>query len=145
MEFLINYWYVVLIAFILILLIILCYLVDKEKKDKNIESIDGVDFFKEEDSKTINDLSDGESKSEAISSALNEGALKEDAVVDEDISKDEDLKFEEEFSRFVPKKSLFNDDLKKSIDDIKLEPFEINENKIIKEDIILPEIEITKK
>lgn len=140
MEFLLNYWYVLLIAFILILLIILGYLIDKEKNNKIKESIDKDDFSKKfiiEDFETPEGVVADVDSNDVINEEIIEDNLEEEYI-------DNDSDFDEDFIKVIPKKELFGDELKKSIADLKLKPIEVNENKGIKEDIILPEIEISK-
>ena len=145
MEFLIDYWYIILILFILILLIILVYLIVKEKRDRKDCLISDGDSFeiklKKDEEKVIDVISNQDKNS--IIQEVNEESLKEEVL--EEVNIDENSKFDEDFSKVVPKKELFDDELKKSIDNIKLDPIEIKQPEDMIVDITLPEIEINKK
>ena len=132
MEFLINYWSVLLIAFILILLVILAYLIDGETKkigkDKRIS-------FK---LKEKEEIKESKQAMDAVTADL-ESSYDELDYDELDIENIDD-----EFNKIIPKKKIINDNIKDSIEKIKLEPIKF-ENVGYSDDIELPDIRLKKK
>lgn len=127
MEFIINYWAILLVALILVLLVILAYLIDKKnrklkevenyqvKDEKKIEN--NVDLNINVEDKKLNSIDDGE-KLNDIKSLVISDELDYDELDIENI--------DDEFNKVIPKKRVIDDSIKSSIDSIKIEPISVS-------------------
>lgn len=123
MEFILEYWAVLLIALILILLVFLAYLIDKEtKKIGNKKS-----FFKIKEKKEVNEV------------VVQDEGLEE---LDYDELNVEDI--DDDFNKVIKKKKIMKDDFKNSIDSMKLDPIKFTKLGY-SSNIELPDIKIKKE
>lgn len=152
MEFVTNYWVVLLVLFILVLLIALSYLIDIEIK-------------KMKDSVTNNNVNDDELE-EINDNTKDEYALKNDDVVNIQLDniKENDKEnnntveidgkeldydeldvpdIEEDFNKVIHKKKLIDSSIMESVDALEITDVDIKDEKK-EEDIVLPEIKIKK-
>lgn len=152
MEFVTNYWVVLLVLFILVLLIALSYLIDREIK-------------KMKDSVTNNNVNDDELE-EINDNTKDEYALKNDDVVNIQLDniKENDKEnnntveidgkeldydeldvpdIEEDFNKVIHKKKLIDSSIMESVDALEITDVDIKDEKK-EEDIVLPEIKIKK-
>ena len=163
MEFITNYWVVLLVLFILLLLIVLSYLIDKEIRKIN----DSDDASGENEQSVIEDNTNNisvieENKVEDIVSVKNENinAIIEDVGVssenDEektfDNQKDDmELSYDEldvpdvddDFNKIIHKKSIIDTSIKDIIDSLEITDVNVKEEKK-EEEIVLPEIKLKK-
>ncbi len=118
MTFLINYWAVLLVAFILTLLVILAYLIDKKIKEMDLKD-------------NVNSTLDVQENVSISNADL------------EDLDYDElDIEnIDDEFNKIIPRKKVINDSIKDSVESLQVEPIRKSfylEDKTIE----LPEIKI---
>lgn len=132
MEFLIDYWAVLLIALILILLVLLAYLIDKETKKIGKEN--RASFKLKEKEEIKNDAS--VLKNDDITEQAEYNELAYDELDIENI--------DDEFNKIVPKKKIIDDSIKESIEQIRLDPLKFD-NTIYETDIELPDIRLKKE
>ncbi len=128
LDFLVNYWLLILVLFIIFLILILFILTYKENKFN--ENID------EKNTNGSNDL---------ISNSTIE-AEDEINYVDQATEERETLlnDIDHEFEQIIPKKEVIDDSLMESVESLKIEPIKIEPNDTVDTNINLPEIKIEK-
>ena len=120
MDFIANYWVILVVVFILILLVLLSYLIDKEiRKMKDNDNKDDTGA-----GSTVEELVDDTSS-----------PLEYDELDIEDIDAD--------FNKLIHKKKLIDDFIKDSVEALKVEKLEIKEENS-DDKIELPDIKIKK-
>lgn len=156
MDFIANYWVILLVAFILFLLVLLSYLIDKEIRKMKDE--DNADVNNDNiDSKLNSDLeeyydnnADDEKIKKDISVVDNstDDKLEEEELVDDssEILDYDELDVEDiddDFNKVIHKKKLIDDSIKDSVEAMKVDELDIKEE-ITEDKIELPDIKIKK-
>lgn len=156
MDFIANYWVILLVAFILFLLVLLSYLIDKEirkmKDDDNADiNNDNIDSKLNSDLEEYydNDTDDEKIKKDvdvvdnSTDDKLEEEELVDDSseVLDYDELDVEDI--DDDFNKVIHKKKLIDDSIKDSVEAMKVDELDIKEE-IIDDRIELPDIKIKK-
>lgn len=163
MQFLSNYWMLLLIFFILTLILILEYMLSQEKKrisrieQKYEKEIDNMDLERKMiDNYSGNKLNGDNSAGEAdfkvkTNEALNNDSLEVKLKNEERFTK-VDMSFDEfekelskldlEFDKVVSKKSVLDKNLIASIDEMKVEPLVLSKYDKDEEEIVLPDIKL---
>ena len=145
MEFVANYWVILLVAFILFLLVLLSYLIDKEIR-KMKDSDDAFKIEKNNDKEVyINKI---ESNSKSI---VNKKSDINDDIDEEIVDKSKELDYDEldiddideDFNKVIHKKKLIDDSLIDSVEAMRIDDIDIDDD-IIDTNIELPEIKIKK-
>lgn len=143
MEFIINYWAILLVALILVLLVILAYLIDKKnRKLKEVEN------YQVKDEKIIeNNVDLNINVEDKKLSSINDGEKLNDIkpqVISEELDYDElDIEnIDDEFNKVIPKKRIIDDSIKSSIDSIKIEPLSVSKVEDDDSNIELPNIKL---
>ena len=145
MEFITNYWVIILVAFILFLLVLLSYLIDKEirkMKDDNIPMIedDNYDTNVSNIKTSDNDIIDAGGVNEIDTDTKNE-FVDETRILDYDELDVEDI--EDDFNKVIHKKKIIDSSIMDSVEAMHVDSININNDKI-DTDIVLPEIRIKK-
>ena len=149
MEFVTNYWVVLLVLFILLLLIALSYLIDREIKkmkdsdydsDINDSKTEKVEAAAEEiyvlkDNDTVNAQLDNIKETDSNIVEVDGRELDYDELDIPDV--------DEDFNKVIHKKKLIDSSIKESVDALEIKDIDIKEEKK-EEDIVLPEIKIKK-
>lgn len=149
MEFINNYWVVLVVLFILLLLIVLSYLIDREIKkmkdsdydsDINDSKTEKVEPTAEEiyvlkDNDTVNVQIDNIKENDSNIVEVDGRELDYDELDIPDV--------DEDFNKVIHKKKLIDSSIKESVDALEIKDIDIKEEKK-EEDIILPEIKIKK-
>ena len=159
MDFIANYWVILLVAFILFLLVLLSYLIDKEiRKMKDNDGIADTDSDSDNiDSKLNADLeeycdndTDDEKNKEDFSVVDNssDDKLEEEELVDDssEILDYDELDVEDiddEFNKVIHKKKLIDNTIKDSVEAMKVDELDIKK-KFDEDRIELPDIKIKK-
>ena len=156
MEFVTNYWVVLLVLFILVLLIALSYLIDREirkMKDSDVDS-----DIKDNEIEEITDDTEDEytSKIDDIVNAQMDNIKENDNNTDSDNTNIVEIDsreldydeldvpdIEEDFNKVIHKKKLIDSSIKESVDALEITDVDIKDEKK-EEDIVLPEIKIKK-
>ena len=150
MEFINNYWVVLVVLFILLLLIVLSYLIDREIKkmkdsdydsDINDSKTEKVEATAEEiyvlkDNDTVNVQIDNIKENDSNIVEVDGRELDYDELDIPDV--------DEDFNKVIHKKKLIDSSIKESVDALEIKDIDIKEKKK-EEDIILPEIKIKKE
>ena len=151
MDFIANYWVILLVAFILFLLVLLSYLIDKEIRKMKDE--DNADVNNDNiDSKLNSDLeeyydnnADDEKIKKDISVVDNstDDKLEEEELVDDssEILDYDELDVEDiddDFNKVIHKKKLIDDSIKDSVEAMKVDELDIKEE-ITEDKIELPD------
>lgn len=150
MEFINNYWVVLVVLFILLLLIVLSYLIDREIKkmkdsdydsDINDSKTEKVEATAEEiyvlkDNDTVNVQIDNIKENDSNIVEVDGRELDYDELDIPDV--------DEDFNKVIHKKKLIDSSIKESVDALEIKDIDIKEEKK-EEDIILPEIKIKKE
>lgn len=143
MEFIINYWAILLIALILVLLVILAYLIDKKnRKLKEVENYQVKDEKKIENNVDLN-INVEDKKLSSIDGGEKLNDIKPQ-VISEELDYDElDIEnIDDEFNKVIPKKRIIDDSIKSSIDSIKIEPLSVSKVEDDDSNIELPNIKL---
>ena len=156
MEFVTNYWVVLLVLFILVLLIALSYLIDREirkMKDSDVDS-----DIKDNEIEEITDDTEDEytSKIDDIVNVQMDNIKEIDNNTDGDNTNIVEIDsreldydeldvpdIEEDFNKVIHKKKLIDSSIKESVDALEITDVDIKDEKK-EEDIVLPEIKIKK-
>ena len=149
MEFITNYWVILLVAFILFLLVVLSYLIDKEIR--KMKDNDDVSRIEENNDKEVyvNKIEDN-SKSivdeemivnDDFNDASNEEIVDESRELDYDELDVEDI--DDDFNKVIHKKKLIDETLIDSVEAMHIDDINIDNNDI-DTNIELPEIKIKK-
>ena len=145
MEFITNYWVILLVAFILFLLVLLSYLIDKEIR-KMKDSDDTSEIKNKNDKEVyINKL---ESNSKPT---INQKVDINGNVAEEIVDKSKELDYDEldiddideDFNKTIQKKKLMDNTLIDSVEAMHIDDIDIDDD-IIDTNIELPEIKIKK-
>lgn len=140
-DFLLSNWLIFLIVFILISLILIGYLIDRDnaKKDRI--------FKQKEDNITNKNYEVEKSKDSNFADSV---SLTDEYIASnqdkfncfyDDLFKDESNELDLEFNKVVSKQNLLDEKLKKSIENIKIDPIESSvKYQYVTSNIILPEI-----
>lgn len=148
MDFIINYWAILLVALILILLVILAYLIDQK-----MHKLTRVEENHDQDEIQTNNFADSNVNIDSspkkiepviidnIEKSVDNNTLSQELDYDElDI---EDI--DDEFDKVIPQKKLIDDSIKKSIDSIKIEPISLTKVDTVNDSKIeLPDIKLKK-
>lgn len=143
MEFIINYWAILLVALILVLLVILAYLIDKKnRKLKEVENYQVKDEKKIENNVDLN-MNVEDKKLSSIDDREKLNDIKPQ-VISEELDYDElDIEnIDDEFNKVIPKKRIIDDSIKSSIDSIKIEPISVSKVEDDDSNIELPNIKL---
>lgn len=153
MDFITNYWVILLVLFILILLIILSYLIDKEIRkmkdddisddifDDKLESTDTDDspyltnYSNQTDKLNTEPVNVDDTNKDKLEIAYSSEELDYDELDIEDIDDD--------FNRVIRKKKLIDTSIMESVEAMEVSDIEIDKEKK-EEEITLPEIKIKK-
>ena len=150
MEFITNYWVILLVAFILFLLVVLSYLIDKEiRKMKDNDDVSEIDDANEKEV-YINKVEDSNKSSDVEDIAVNEDTTINDTA-EEAIDDSRELDYDEldiediddDFNKVIHKKKIIDETLIDSVEAMHIDDINIEDNKI-DTDIELPEIKIKK-
>ena len=145
MEFITNYWVILLVAFILFLLVILSYLIDKEintmKDNDDVSEIDQ----NNDNELYVNKIEDSD-----------KGIINEEMTVDDENFKDasyesRELEYDEldiddiddDFNKIIHKRKLIDESILDSVEAMQVDDIKIDTDKF-DADIELPEIKIKK-
>lgn len=148
MDFIINYWAILLVALILILLVILAYLIDQK-----LHKLTRVEENHDQDEIQTNNFVDSNVNIDSSSKKLEPEIINnvEKSVDDNTISQDLDYDeldiedIDDEFDKVIPQKKLIDDSIKKSIDSIKIEPILLTKVDTVNDSKIeLPDIKLKK-
>lgn len=145
MDFIANYWVILLIAFILFLLVLLSYFIDKEIKKMKDTDIDdeNIDSKSKKEEEIYIDNENKEEENKPIYNNIDEEMTCDTSdVLDYDELDIEDI--EEDFNKVIHKKKLIKDDLKDSIEKMQIDSLNIKKEEETKK-IELPEIKIKKE
>ena len=135
MEFITNYWVILLVAFILFLLVVLSYLIDKEiRKMKDNDDVSEIEDINEKDV-YVNKVEESNKSSVVEDVFDNSKELDYDELDIEDIDDD--------FNKVIHKKKIIDETLIDSVEAMHIDDINIEDNKI-DTDIELPEIKIKK-
>lgn len=153
MDFITNYWVILLVLFILILLIILSYLIDKEIRkmkdddisddifDDKLESTDTDDspyltnYSNQTDKLNTEPVNVDDTNKDKLEIAYSSEELDYDELDIEDIDDD--------FNRVIHKKKIIDTSIMESVEAMEVSDIEIDKEKK-EEEITLPEIKIKK-
>lgn len=150
MEFITNYWVILLVALILFLLVVLSYLIDKEIR-------------KMKDNDDVSEIEDTNEKEVYVSKVeeSNKSSVVEDVVVNEDtaindtfeelVDDSRELDYDEldiediddDFNKVIHKKKIIDESIMNSVEAMHIEDVNIEKN-TIDTNIELPEIKIKK-
>lgn len=158
MDFIINYWAILLVALILILLVILAYLIDQKmhKLTRVEENHDQENHEPEKLEIKTNDFVGSnvnnvniESSSKELEPEIINNLEKsvDDNTLSQELDYDElDIEdIDDEFDKVIPPKKLIDDSIKKSIDSIKIEPISLTKvDNVNDSKIELPDIKLKK-
>lgn len=145
MDFIANYWVILLIAFILFLLVLLSYFIDKEIKKMKDTDIDDENIdskSKKEEEIYVDNENKAEENKPIYNNIDEEMTYDTSDVLDYDELDIEDI--EEDFNKVIHKKKLIKDDLKDSIEKMQIDSLNIKKEEETKK-IELPEIKIKKE
>ena len=145
MDFIANYWVILLIAFILFLLVLLSYFIDKEIKKMKDTDIDDENIdskSKKEEEIYVDNENKAEENKPIYNNIDEEMTYDTSDVLDYDELYIEDI--EEDFNKVIHKKKLIKDDLKDSIEKMQIDSLNIKKEEETKK-IELPEIKIKKE
>ena len=150
MEFITNYWVILLVSFILFLLVVLSYLIDKEiRKMKDNDDVSEIDDANEKEV-YINKVEDSNKSSDVEDIAVNEDTTINDTA-EEAIDDSRELDYDEldiediddDFNKVIHKKKIIDETLIDSVEAMHIDDINIEDNKI-DTNIELPEIKIKK-
>ena len=153
MDFITNYWVILLVLFILILLIILSYLIDKEirkMKDDDISDDISDDKLETTDTDDYPYLTNYSNQTDKLNTEpvnvddTNKDKL-ETSYSSEELDYDElDIEdIDDDFNRVIHKKKLIDTSIMESVEAMEVSDIEIDKEKK-EEEITLPEIKIKK-
>lgn len=135
MEFITNYWVILLVAFILFLLVVLSYLIDKEiRKMKDNDDVSEIEDINEKDV-YVNKVEESNKSSVVEDVFDNSKELDYDELDIEDIDDD--------FNKVIHKRKLIDESIMNSVEAMHIEDVNIDDN-TIDTNIELPEIKIKK-
>lgn len=145
MEFITNYWVILLVAFILFLLVLLSYLIDKEIR-KMKDSDDTSDIKNKNDKEVYVNKLESNSKP-----TINQKVDINGNVAEEIVDKSKELDYDEldiddideDFNKTIQKKKLMDNTLIDSVEAMHIDDIDIDDD-IIDTNIELPEIKIKK-
>lgn len=135
MEFITNYWVILLVAFILFLLVVLSYLIDKEiRKMKDNDDVSEIEDINEKDV-YVNKVEESNKSSVVEDVFDNSKELDYDELDIEDIDDD--------FNKVIHKRKLIDESIMDSVEAMHIDDIDIDDN-TIDTNIELPEIKIKK-
>lgn len=135
MEFITNYWVILLVAFILFLLVVLSYLIDKEiRKMKDNDDVSEIEDINEKDV-YVNKVEESNKSSVVEDVFDNSKELDYDELDIEDIDDD--------FNKVIHKRKLIDESIMNSVEAMHIDDIDIDDN-TIDTNIELPEIKIKK-
>lgn len=145
MEFITNYWVILLVAFILFLLVLLSYLIDKEIR-KMKDSDDTSEIKNNNDKEVYVNKLESNSKP-----TINQKVDINGNVAEEIVDKSKELDYDEldiddideDFNKTIQKKKLMDNTLIDSVEAMHIDDIDIDDD-IIDTNIELPEIKIKK-
>ena len=146
MEFITNYWVILLVAFILFLLVVLSYLIDKEiRKMKDNDDVSEIEDINEKDV-YVNKVEESNSKP-----TINQKVDINGNVAEEIVDKSKELDYDEldiediddDFNKVIHKRKLIDESIMNSVEAMHIEDVNIDDN-TIDTNIELPEIKIKK-
>ena len=138
MDFIANYWVLLLVAFILVMLVMLSYLIDREVRNmKNNDEIDNEEMNVE--LKNNYDKDDVVPKSEAL--IVNDKVEDNKDALDYDELDVEDI--DDDFNKVIPKKKIIDTSIKDSVEAMVVNGLNIK-NEEFCDNIELPDIKIKK-
>ena len=150
MEFITNYWVILLVAFILFLLVVLSYLIDKEiRKMKDNDDVSEIEDINEKEV-YVNKVEESNKSSLVEDVVANEGNTLNDTV-EESVDESKELGYDEldiediddDFNKVIHKRKLIDESIMDSVEAMHSDDINIEDDKI-DTDIELPEIKIKK-
>lgn len=145
MEFITNYWVILLVAFILFLLVLLSYLIDKEIR-KMKDSDDTSEIKNNNDKEVyVNKLESNSKLTIDQKNDINDNEAEEIVDKSKELDYDElDIDdIDEDFNKTIQKKKLMDNTLIDSVEAMHIDDIDIDDD-IIDTNIELPEIKIKK-
>lgn len=149
MEFITNYWVILLVAFILFLLVVLSYLIDKEirKMKDNDEDVSEIEDTNEKEV-YVNKVEESNKSSVVEDIGVNDGVICDDEdVIDDSRELDYDEldieDIDDDFNKVIHKRKLMDESIMDSVEAMHIDDINIEDDKI-DTDIELPEIKIKK-
>jgi len=150
MEFITNYWVILLVAFILFLLVLLSYLIDKEiRKMKDHDDLSEIEDTNEKEV-FVSKIEESNKSSDVEDIAVNEGNTLNDNV-EELVDESNELDYDEldvediddDFNKVIHKRKIIDESIMDSVEAMHIDDINIDDNKI-DTNIELPEIKIKK-
>lgn len=150
MEFITNYWVILLVAFILFLLVVLSYLIDKEiRKMKDNDDVSEIEDTNEkevyvskvEESNKSSDLEDIAANEDATINDTVEELVDDSRELDYDELDIEDI--DDDFNKVIHKRKLIDESIMNSVEAMHVDDINID-NSQFDTNIELPEIKIKK-
>jgi len=148
MEFITNYWVILLVAFILLLLVLLSYLIDKEIR--NMRDNDEEPEIEESNDKEVyvNKIEESNKSSVVEETTVNDDVTNDDEEI---VDKSKELDYDEldiddiddDFNKVIHRKKIIDDTLIDSVEAMHIDDIDIDDN-TIDTNIELPEIKIKK-
>lgn len=151
MEFITNYWVILLVAFILFLLVVLSYLIDKEiRKMKDNDDVSEIEDTNEK-KVYVNKVEDSNKSGVVENVAVNEDTDINDTI-EETVDDSRELDYDEldiediddDFNKVIHKKKIIDETLIDSVEAMHIDDINIDNNKF-DTNIELPEIKIKKR
>ena len=149
MEFITNYWVILLVAFILFLLVVLSYLIDKEirKMKDNDENVSEIEDTNEKEV-YVNKVEESNKSNVVEDIGVNDGVICDDEdVIDDSRELDYDEldieDIDDDFNKVIHKRKLMDESIMDSVEAMHIDDINIEDDKI-DTDIELPEIKIKK-
>lgn len=140
-EFLLSNWIIFLVVFILLLLILIGYLIDRDnakktkllKQSGNYTTKESLELEKNNTSKVVDSVS-------LTDEYITKNQEKFNYFYD-DLFEDDNNELDMEFNKIISKQNLLDEKIKKSIENIKIEPIKLSVNyQYATNDIVLPDI-----
>lgn len=149
MEFITNYWVILLVAFILFLLVVLSYLIDKEirKMKDNDEDVSEIEDTNEKEV-YVNKVEESNKSSVVEDIGVNDGVICDDEdVIDDSRELDYDEldieDIDDDFNKVIHKRKLIDESIMNSVEAMHVDDINID-NSQFDTNIELPEIKIKK-
>ena len=145
MEFITNYWVILLVAFILFLLVLLSYLIDKEiRKMKDHDDLSEIEDTNEKEV-FVSKIEDSGKTSFVEDNTINDECAEEQIDNSRELDYDElDVEdIDDDFNKVIHKRKIIDESIMDSVEAMHIDDINIDDNKI-DTNIELPEIKIKK-
>ena len=145
MEFITNYWVILLVAFILFLLVLLSYLIDKEiRKMKDHDDLSEIEDTNEKEV-FVSKIEDSGKTSFVEDNTINDECAEEQIDNSRELDYDElDIDdIDDDFNKVIHKRKIIDESIMDSVEAMHIDDINIDDNKI-DTNIELPEIKIKK-